>query len=378
MSPIIRIAEAANRRREAGHKIVSLTTGEPDFPTPSHIVEAAHAAATSGQTRYTPTAGTDALRGAIADRAGAAADQVIVGTGAKQVIFNAMMATVSPGDEVIVTAPFWSSYVDIVRICGGAPIIVDTAPTAFKLTPEALAQAITPRTRWLFINTPSNPSGTVLSPADIIGLADILRSHRHVAILSDQIYHEISYVPFTSFRDAAPDLTARTLTVDGVSKAYSMTGWRIGWGIGNPTLIRAMSVVQAQSTSGASSVSQAAALAALTGPQHMLAERRAVFQARGQRLRRGLEATGMLTFGDADGAFYLFPSCEALLGMTGNGQRIRTDTDFCEYILQAANVATVPGSAFGTPGHLRLSYSYAEDELDRACNLILGACLALT
>lgn len=386
LSEILQISEAAAAMKKAGRDVISLGTGEPDFPTPGAVVEAAYRAAQAGQTTYTATAGTAELRAAIA--AGCARtngyrpepSEVIVCTGAKQVIFNALFATLEPGDEVIIGAPYWTSYPDMVAVCGGRPVIVPTrAATGFVLTPDQLSAAITPKTRWLLLNSPGNPSGAVCSAAQLRSLAEVLRETPHVGIIADEIYQHICYVPFTSFRAAAPDLADRTLIVNGVSKSYAMTGWRIGWGIAPKRLIDAMVAVQGQITSGASSVSQAAALAALTGDQQLLAERNDDFRARRDLVRAALNATGLLACGSADGAFYLFPDCTATFGRTApNGVRIDSDADFCRALLDCEGVALVPGRAFGVPGHFRLSYAYSRASLTEACHRIARFCAALT
>ena len=252
ISEIVQLSERASALRAEGRDVISLSAGEPDFPTPPDVVEAAHRAALAGQTRYPATLGTPALRDAIADRRWVSRPEVIVSTGAKQVIANAMLATLDPGEEVIMPAPYWTSYSDIVRLAGGAPVVV-TCPMSeeFKITPERLDAAITPATRWVMLNSPSNPSGAIYAPEELNALARVLERHPGILILVDEIYAHLNYVPFTSFRETVPDLASRTLIVDGVSKAYSMTGWRIGWGVGPAELITAMGAVQGQVTSGA-------------------------------------------------------------------------------------------------------------------------------
>lgn len=385
LSEILQVSEAAAAMKKAGRDVISLGTGEPDFPTPAAVIDAAHAAARAGQTTYTATAGTADLRAAIADDCARTNGyrpepaEVIVCTGAKQVIFNAMFATLEPGDEVILGAPYWTSYPDIIAVCGGTPVVVRTdADYGFAITGDQLRAAITPRTRWLLVNSPGNPSGAVYSERQMAGIAEVLRDNPHVAMISDEIYQHICYVPFTSFRTVAPDLADRTLIVNGVSKSFAMTGWRIGWGIGPRRLIDAMVAVQSQITSGASSVSQAAALAALSGDQQMLAERNDDFRARRDMVRDALNATGLIRCGSADGAFYLFPDCTAAFGRTApDGTRIGSDADFCRALLDAEGVALVPGRAFGVPGHFRLSYAYSRASLTEACHRIARFCAAL-
>jgi len=385
LSEILQISEAAAAMKKAGRDVISLGTGEPDFPTPAAVVDASYEAAQAGQTTYTATAGTAELRAAIAADCARVngytpeASEVIVCTGAKQVIFNAFFATLEPGEEVIIGAPYWTSYPDMVGVCGGVPVIVPTtAGSGFAITPDQLRAAITPRTRWLLLNSPGNPSGAVYTAAQLAALAEVLRDRPHVGIIADEIYQHICYVPFTSFRMVAPDLADRTLIVNGVSKSYAMTGWRIGWGIAPKRLIEAMIAVQGQITSGASSVSQAAALAALTGDQQMLAERSDDFRARRDMVQDALNATGMIECGSADGAFYLFPDCTATFGKTApNGTRIAADADFCRALLEVEGVALVPGRAFGVPGHFRLSYAYSRASLTEACKRIARFCANL-
>ena len=385
LSEIAQVSEAVAAMKRAGRDVITLGTGEPDFPTPRHVIEAAREAALRGETTYTPTGGTAALRTAIAatcDRENGFrpdAPEIIVSTGAKQVIFNAFFATLDPGDEVIMAAPYWTSYPDMVSVCGGRPVAVAAgAATGFKLTPDLLRGAITDRTRWLLLNSPGNPSGAVYSRDELSALADVLRDAPHVGIVADEIYQHICYVPFTSFRAVAPDLADRTLIVNGVSKSYAMTGWRIGWGIGPRRLIEAMVAVQGQVTSGASSVSQAAALAALSGDQQMLAERNDDFRERRDIVQAALNATGLLQCASADGAFYLFPDCTAAFGKTApDGTRIEKDADFTSALLRAEGVALVPGRAFGLPGHFRLSYAYSRASLTEACARIARFCQSL-
>lgn len=359
LSEIVQISERARRMKDEGRDVIALSTGEPDFPTPDFVIDAALAAARAGDTRYPPTAGTPALRQAIAEEHGRHPGEVIVSTGAKQVLSNALLATLNPGDEVILPTPFWTSYADMVVVAGGVPVTVACPMSVgFKLSPEALESAITPKTRWLMLNAPSNPSGAIYSATEIAALAEVLEHHPHIWVISDEIYAHLSFAPFVSFTAAAPGLAAHTLIVSGVSKAWSMTGWRIGWGVGPVPLIKAMIAVQGQSTSGASSVSQAAALAALQGPRTLLTERREAFRARRDKVASALNAMPGITCPTPDGAFYVFPSCTEA---QGPGE---TCGDFCARILEQAGVALVPGRAFGLPGHFRLSFAYSDDALD--------------
>ncbi|PWE53345.1 aspartate transaminase [Metarhizobium album] len=379
VSGIVRISEAAALLRAEGKYVIDLGVGEPDFPTPEHVVDAAFQAARNGKTRYTANSGTPELRAAIGKRHDATEKEVLVSTGAKQVIFNALMATLNVGDEVIFAAPFWTTYMDMVQIVGGRAVVVQTADTGLKITPEQLENAITKRTRWLLLNNPGNPSGAVYRREELVGLADVLRRHPQIAVMSDEIYREISYAPFVSLRDAAPDLRGRMLVVDGASKAYAMTGWRIGWGVGPQSLIGNMAIVQGQSTSCASSISQAAVLAALIGPDDYLAERCRSFRDRSLFLIEKLRATRLFDCATPDGAFYLFPRCTRALGMKQpDGKVIGTDDDVSHYLMQEAHVAVVPGGLFGSPGHLRMSYALKQDELADACRRIAEACGRLT
>lgn len=353
LSEVVQISEKAARLRRHGKDIVALSTGEPDFPTPDFVTAAALEAARKGETRYTATAGTVELRNAVAAEHGRQIDEVMISTGAKQVLANAFFATLNAGDEVIIPAPFWTSYADMVRLAGGVPhIITCGADQGFKLCPAQLESAISARTKWVMFNSPSNPTGAIYSATEIDALAQVLRAHPHVAVLSDEIYSHLSFERFTSFAAAAPDLTNRMLIVSGVSKAWAMTGWRIGWGVGPVPLIKAMTVVQGQSTSGASSVSQAGALAALQGDRTLLASRCATYRERRDRVVGALSAMPGITCKVPAGAFYVFPACPA------------DDGAFCAALLDEAGVAVVPGRAFGMPGHFRLSFAYSDADLD--------------
>ncbi len=370
ISEIVQLSERAAALKAEGRDVIALSTGEPDFPTPAHVIEAAHAAALAGKTRYPATLGTAELRAAIAAANGAKPGEVIVSTGAKQVLSNAMLATLNPGDEVIMPAPYWTSYSDIVALAGGRPVVIPCAMTeGFKLGAEALEAAITPRTRWLMLNSPSNPSGAIYSAAEIRALAEVLARHPHVWVLSDEIYDHLSYEPFTPFKAAAPELAGRLLVVNGVSKAYAMTGWRIGWGVGPAELIRAMGAVQGQITSGACSIAQAAALAALTGDQGLLDERRTAMQARRDRVTAALNATPGIVCPVPDGAFYVFPDISDAIAYGG----FDSDAALCGWLLDEAGVAIVPGRAFGLPGHARLSFAYADAELEAGLSRIRTA-----
>ncbi|WP_340148729.1 pyridoxal phosphate-dependent aminotransferase [uncultured Sneathiella sp.] len=379
VSEIVQISESAAAMAAAGQDIISLGTGEPDFPTPDHVCAAATAAMKAGQTRYTPTVGTADLRLAIAAKAGVKPQNVIVSTGAKQVLSNLFLASLNPGDEVISPAPFWTSYRDIVKFSGGRLVEVPCpSEQGFKITPQQLEAAITPATRWLLLNTPSNPSGALYSHGELKALAEVLRAHPNVWIASDEIYEHISYAPFTSVRAVMPDLVDRIVIINGVSKAYSMTGWRIGWAIGPESVIKAMSAVQGQSTSGACSISQAAAVAALTGDQALITSRRAAFEARRDYVVQSINDNPLLDCILPEGAFYLFISCEKTLGkMTPDGTRITDDMAFCAYVLKSAGLALIPGRAFSMPDYFRLSYAYSDAELSNGLSRLRSATDAL-
>lgn len=385
LSEIVSISEAVQRRKKAGEDILSFGTGEPDFPTPVHVIEAAHSAMLRGETKYPPTQGTLELRQAIIDTTKCnssttqSIENIIVSTGAKQVLANALLSSVNEGDEIILPAPFWTSYADIIGFCEAVPVMVPCkAENDFKIIPEDLLAAITPKTKWLMLNSPSNPSGALYSHNEIAGLARILDKHPHVWLLADEIYQHISYNEFRSFLEVAPDLAERMLVVNGVSKAYAMTGWRLGWGIGPKSLIKAMVGIQGLTTSGASSISQAAALAALTGPQDILKQRLKSFMERRNFVVKALNKTGILECKNPGGAFYIFPSCSKTFGKrTPQGHTITTDADFCSYILEEAKVALVPGRAFGLSGYFRLSYAYSMSELQEGCSRISDAVASL-
>lgn len=382
-SPSSMAGQRARELRAQGRDIVSLTAGEPDFETPQHIKEAATRALAEGQTRYTDVGGTPALKAAVAQKFERenglhyAANEIIVGTGAKQVIFNALMCTVDEGDEVIVPAPYWVSYPDIVLLAGGTPVFVDCpAEQGFKLQPEALERAITPRTRWLVLNSPNNPSGATFSREDLLALAEVLRRHPQVLVLTDDIYEHLLYDgrSFATLAQVAPDLKERTLTVNGVSKAYAMTGWRIGFGGGPAALIKAMVKLQSQSTSGASAVGQAAAVAALTGPQDFIAGHRAQFQARRDTVVAALNAIDGIECHAPEGAFYVFARCSGLFGLrTPAGTRIETSDDWVMHLLDAQNLAALQGSAYGVPTHFRLSFATSTERLLEGCRRIAQA-----
>lgn len=383
-SATYRMIDRVAARRASGAKIISLSAGEPDFDTPPHIRETAIAAIGSGHTRYTPVAGMRSLREAVAAKfrnengIDASWEDTIVCSGGKQVIYNALAATLNTGDEVIVPAPYWVSYPEMVQLCGAVPVIVpcDSA-SGFKLTPEALRQAIGPRTRWLILNSPSNPTGAVYSRDELAALAEVLLAHPHVLVLSDDIYEHLIFdgAAFHTMAQVEPRLRARTLTMNGVSKAYAMTGWRIGYGTGPRWLIEAMEKLQGQQTSGASSISQHAALAALTGPQDFIQESRSVFEARRDMMVQMLNDTPGLQCENPGGAFYAFASCEALIGRTtAAGTLLSTDEDVAYALLDEAGVAVVHGSAFGLGPYIRIAYALDNASLRQACAAINKFC----
>ncbi|MDB6178444.1 pyridoxal phosphate-dependent aminotransferase [Paracoccus sp. Z330] len=384
VSEILAITARANELRRAGRPVIILGAGEPDFDTPDHIKEAAIAAIGRGETKYTALDGSPELKRAIRDKFQRenglefGADEVTAAAGAKQILYNAMMASLNDGDEVIVPTPCWTSYFDIIRIAGGVPVpVACDDSTGFRLTAEALEAAITPKTRWLMLNSPSNPTGSAYHEADYRKLIDVLHRHPQVWLMVDDMYEHIVYDGFRFVTPAALDVAIRDrcLTVNGVSKAYAMTGWRLGYAGGPAGLIAAMAVVQSQSTSCPSSVTQAAAIAALDGPQGFLADRAASFAARRNLVVEGLNAIDGITCRTPEGAFYTFASCEGLLGcVTPQGARLDSDRDFCAWLLEVADVAVVPGACFGLPGYFRISYATSQAELSQALARIAKAC----
>jgi aspartate aminotransferase len=387
VSEILRITDQANAQKRAGRPVIVLGAGEPDFDTPQNVLDAAVRAIGRGDTRYTMLDGSPAMKAAVRHKfqrdnaLDFALDEISVSAGAKQVIFNAMMASLNPGDEVILPAPYWTSYADIVQICGGVPVpVACTEANGFRLDAAQLEAAITPRTRWLFLNSPSNPSGAAYSAAQLAPLCEVLLRHPSVWVLADDIYEHILYdgLAFATPVAVKPQLRERTLTVNGVSKAYAMTGWRVGYGAGPRALVAAMAVVQSQTTSCPSSISQAAAIEALTGPQDAVATRRADFQARRDAVVAALNRAPGLHCPVPEGAFYTYASCAGVLGRhTRDGTRLQTDSDFCRYLLQDFEVAVVPGSVFGLAPYFRISYATSMAQLEEACARIAAACAAL-
>jgi aspartate aminotransferase len=376
--------QRARALKAAGHDVVGLTAGEPDFDTPPNVVEAVVRAMAASKTKYTDIGGTPELKAAVCDKflrenqLTYSTSEVIVGTGGKQVIFNALMATVQKGVEVIVPAPFYVSYPDIVLLAGGTPVPVMCPPDkGFKLQPEDLERAITPRTRWLVLNAPNNPSGAVYSRQELRALAEVLIRHPHVWVLSDDIYEHVLFDgrEFCTMAQVAPELKERTLTVNGVSKAYAMTGWRIGYCAAPAELIKAITKLQSQSTSNPSSIGQAAALEALTGPQGFIAERTKIFQDRRDAVVAQLNAIPGITCHSPEGAFYVFPSCAEVLGKKApDGRVIKTDEDFVLYLLDAEKLAGVHGAAYGCAPFFRFSFATSMAVLDEGCARLKRAC----
>ncbi|CAN7376964.1 pyridoxal phosphate-dependent aminotransferase [Pseudorhodoferax sp. LjRoot39] len=386
-SPSMAAKALVDELRASGRGIVDFTIGEPDFPTPAHIVEAGAAALHEGHTRYTAATGTPALRQAIADKLlrenglRFATDEIVVGCGAKHIIYNAFAATLNPGDEVIVPAPYWVSYPDMAAIHGGKPVTVPcTAADGFKLTPAALAAAITPRTRWVVLNSPNNPTGAVYTEAELRALYAALRSHPRVWLMLDEIYEHYTYggARHVSPLQFAPDLAKQALLVNGLSKAYAMTGWRIGYGAGPRQLIKAIALLLSQSTTCPSAMGQAAAAHALAGPQDCVAQAVATFKKRRDRMVALLDAIPGIACTAPDGAFYAFPCVQGLIGKTTpQGKRLASDLDVSMYLLEHAGVACIDGSSYGMSPYLRVSFATALEQIEQGCAQIAAACAAL-
>ena len=386
-SPTMAVTARARALKAEGRDVIGLGAGEPDFDTPDHVKEAAAKAMADGYTKYTDVPGSIELRTAVAAKFQRENDltyepgQIQVACGGKQSIYNGIMATVEAGDEVIIPAPYWVSYPDIVLLAEGTPVFVDCpAENRFKMTPDQLEAAITPRTKWVMLNSPSNPTGGAYTRAELRALADVLLRHEHVWVMTDDIYEHIIYddFEFSTIAQVEPGLYGRTLTLNGVSKAYAMTGWRVGYAAGPQELISAMNKIQSQSTSHTSSVSQAAAIAALEGPQDFSANNKIFKDRRDMVVSMLNQATGIdcLT---PEGAFYVYPSCAGNMGKTApDGKKIESDGDFCAYLLEAEGVAAVLGSAFGLAPHFRISYATATELLEDACQRIQRACAALS
>ncbi len=386
-SATIAVTNKARELKAAGKDVIGLGAGEPDFDTPQHIKDAAKAAIDAGQTKYTAVDGIPELKQAICEKFARengltyTPSQITVSTGGKQVLYNALMATLNPGDEVLIPAPYWVSYPDMVLLAGGEPVAIETTiDTNFKMTPEQLEAAITPKTKWLIFNSPSNPSGAGYTEAELKALTDVLMKHSHVWVMTDDMYEHIVYPPFVfcSPAQVEPGLYDRTLTCNGVSKAYAMTGWRIGYAGGPEALIKAMAKIQSQSTSNPCSISQYAALAALTGPQDYIDESRVAFQRRRDLVVAALNQCEGIQCPEPEGAFYVYPSVAGCMGKTApSGKVLESDEDFVTELLETEGVAVVHGSAFGAGPCFRASYATSDESLTEACARIRRFCGAL-
>ena len=386
-SPTMAMTRIADEKKAAGENVIGLAAGEPDFPTPSHIRQAAIAAMNAGKTKYTTVDGVPELKDAVVEKFAAdnsifcGRENITIATGGKQILFNALMATVNEGDEVIIPAPYWVSYPEIVRLAEGSPVILCcTEDDNFKVTPDKLAAAITPKSKWLLLNSPSNPTGSAYSRDELAALGDVVRMHPHLHVLCDDIYEYLIYdgAMFATMAEVAPDLISRILTLNGVSKSYSMTGWRIGYAAGPIPLIKAMAKIQSQSTSNPNSIAQWAAVSALTGSRDFMAIQLATFDERRRLVTNRLNEIKGIKCPLPSGAFYVYPSCAGLIGRkTPNGKLLETDSDVVTYFLEAGGVAMVPGIAFGLSPYFRISYAAATDVLEEAMSRIMRAVAAL-
>jgi aspartate aminotransferase len=379
-SATIAVTQKARELKAKGRDVIGLGAGEPDFDTPDNVKNAAIEAIRRGETKYPPVSGIPQLREAIASKfkrennLDYRPEQTIVGTGGKQILFNAFMATLNPGDEVVIPAPYWVSYPEMVALCGGEAVFAATSgENGFKLTAEALERAITPKTKWLVLNSPSNPSGAAYTEAELRALGDVLLKHPHVWVLTDDMYEHLTYGDFVfkTIAEVEPQLYERTLTMNGVSKAYAMTGWRIGYAAGPVALIKAMDMIQGQQTSGACTIAQWASVEALNGPQDFVAKNKAIFQNRRDLVVSMLNQARGIACPSPEGAFYVYPSCAELIGKTApSGKVIANDEDFCAELLESEGVAVVFGSAFGLGPNFRISYATSEALLEEACHRI--------
>lgn len=387
-SATIAVTQKARELKNAGRDIIGLGAGEPDFDTPDNVKNAAIEAIRRGETKYPPVSGIAPLRDAIAKKfkrennLDYKPEQTIVGTGGKQILFNAFMATLNPGDEVVIPRPYWVSYPEMVAICGGTPAFAETSiDNGFKLTAAALEKAITPKTKWLVMNSPSNPSGAAYSEAELKALAEVLLKHPQVWILTDDMYEHLTYGDFVfkTIAEVEPRLYERTLTMNGVSKAYAMTGWRIGYAAGPLPLIKAMDMIQGQQTSGACTIAQWASVEALNGPQDFVKKNKAIFQARRDLVVSMLNQARGITCPSPEGAFYVYPSIAEAIGRKApGGKKIETDEDFVAALLETEGVAVVQGSAFGLGPNFRISYATGTQVLEDACAKIQRFCASLT
>ena len=388
VSPTMAVTTLAAQLKAQGKSIISLGAGEPDFDTPNNIKEAAKKAIDEGQTKYTPVGGTQILKKAISDKFKNENnliydpnDQITVSNGGKHIIFNAFVSTINQGDEVIIPAPYWVSYPDMVLFAGGKPVILNTSiETGFKISPESIDKLVTDKTKWLILNSPSNPTGASYTYKELKSIGEVLKNHPNIWVLSDDIYEHLVYDNFKyhTFAEVVPDLFDRTLTVNGCSKAFAMTGWRIGYAGGSGMLIKAMEKLQSQSTTNPSSVSQAAAVEALNGEKAYLIERSKKFCERRDIVVELLNKISGIECLNPEGAFYVYPSCSGLIGkLTHDGKTIKNDQDFCKFLLESEGVAVVQGSAFGLEPHFRISYATSNHLLIEACKRIGRFCSSL-
>ena len=387
-SPTMAVTKLAAEMKAAGKDVIGLGAGEPDFDTPDHIKNAAITAIKNGETKYTAVDGTPALKKAIVNKFSKDnnieynMDEIIVSVGGKQVLYNALMSSINPGDEVIIPSPYWVSYPDMVALAGGIPIIVEGKESNnFKVIPDDIKNKISDKTKWIIINSPSNPTGSSYTKSELEDLGNLLLNHENIFIMSDDIYEKIIYddFKFYSLAEVVPALKDRILTVNGVSKAYAMTGWRIGYAGGPKELISSMAKLQSQSTSNPSSISQAAALAALEGPEEFLSERNDKFRIRRDMVVDMLNNCNGLSCLKPSGAFYVYPSCSGVIGKAlTSGKVIENSIDFSSYLLESEGVAVVPGSAFGADPFFRISYATSDSILEEACNRIRKACEQLS
>ncbi|MBH68406.1 MAG: aspartate aminotransferase [Rhodospirillaceae bacterium] len=381
------MSQKAREMKANGIDVIALSSGQPDFPTPEHIIEAAMQAALRGETKYTTISGSNELKDVIVSKfrkennLDYTPTEIIIGNGSKQVIYNAFIAGTENGGEVIMPAPYYVAYIDMIKFSGGIPVIIPcTAKQSFKLTAEQLESAITPNTQWLLLNSPNNPTGAVYTPVELQELSEVLLRYPHVKILMDDIYEHITFdgLIFTTLTNIAPQLKERTVIANGVSKSYAMTGWRVGYAAAPSEMIQQMTKLQSLVTSGASSISQAAAIAALTGPQDFIETRAKSFETRRDLVVNMINQADGLSCHSPKGAFYVYPSCAGIIGKkTPSGNIIETDRDFVVYLLETQNVATVHGEAYGLSPHFRISYASSLDELREACKRIQIACSSL-
>jgi len=380
-SATVSITDKASTLSAQGRDIIRLSVGEPDFATPAHVARAAIAAIEAGQTKYTALDGAPDLKQSIVAKLSRdnhldySVDQILVSNGAKQSCFNLCQALLEPGDEVVIPAPYWVSYPDMVRLAGAEPVFIHSSSSeGFHIHPEPLAAAITPATRMLILNSPNNPTGVVYSPDELRRFGDVLAEHRKVVILSDEIYEHIHWAtePYASFAAVCPELYPRTVTVNGMSKGYAMSGWRIGYAAGPTEVIRAMSVIQGQSTTSASAISQAAARAALDGDPSSISEMSAAFKQRHDRVLAEVSTIDGIQCALGDGAFYLFPNVQTVI----RRKELADDIAFCESLLDATGLALVPGTAFGAPGHVRISFAAPNELLDDAVGRLRAFCMS--